>query len=106
MNENKNEVIINVIQKRIKTFTRIEKAFYSALIVTAIILSVGIVYIQSRNFQLQQEISQLNKKINNQKDEFDNAKQEVNELTRYDRISEIAEEAGLTIQGGNSQKVE
>ena len=30
--------------------------------------------------------------------EYNNAKQEVNELSRYDRIAEIAQKAGLTVQ--------
>ncbi|MCC9832376.1 cell division protein FtsL, partial [Streptococcus agalactiae] len=42
-----------------------------------------------------------NSKINDKQTEFDNAKQEVNELSNRDRITKIAKDAGLTIQNDN-----
>lgn len=94
------------LQKRIKTFTRLEKAFYGAIIITAITLAVSIIYLQSRSLQIQQEISHLNSQINDRETEYNNAKQEVNELSRYDRIAEIAQKAGLTVQKDNIKKVD
>lgn len=94
------------LQKRIKTFTRLEKAFYGAIIITAITLAVSIIYLQSRSLQIQQEISHLNSQINDRETEYNNAKQEVNELSRYDCIAEIAQKAGLTVQKDNIKKVD
>jgi len=83
-----------------------EKAFYGAIIITAITLAVSIIYLQSRSLQIQQEISHLNSQINDRETEYNNAKQEVNELSRYDRIAEIAQKAGLTVQKDNIKKVD
>ncbi|WP_024782409.1 cell division protein FtsL [Streptococcus mutans] len=105
-NEKQSEALSQALQKRIKTFTRLEKAFYGAIIITAITLAVSIIYLQSRSLQIQQEISHLNSQINDRETEYNNAKQEVNELSRYDRIAEIAQKAGLTVQKDNIKKVD
>lgn len=105
-NEKRSEALSQALQKRIKTFTRLEKAFYGAIIITAITLAVSIIYLQSRSLQIQQEISHLNGQINDRETEYNNAKQEVNELSRYDRIAEIAQKAGLTVQKDNIKKVD
>lgn len=86
-NEKRSEALSQALQKRIKTFTRLEKAFYGAIIITAITLAVSIIYLQSRSLQIQQGISHLNSQINDRETEYNNAKQEVNELSRYDRIA-------------------
>ena len=105
-NDKRSEALSQALQKRIKTFTRLEKAFYGAIIITAITLAVSIIYLQSRSLQIQQEISHLNSQINDRETEYNNAKQEVNELSRYDRIAEIAQKAGLTVQKDNIKKVD
>ena len=105
-NEKRSEALSQALQKRIKTFTRLEKAFYGAIIITAITLAVSIIYLQRRSLQIQQEISHLNSQINDRETEYNNAKQEVNELSRYDRIAEIAQKAGLTVQKDNIKKVD
>ncbi|MGT2923919.1 cell division protein FtsL [Streptococcus caviae] len=105
-NEKRSEAISQALQKRIRTFTRLEKAFYGAIIITAITLSISIIYLQSRSLQIQQEISHLNSQINDKETEYNNAKQEVNELSRYDRISDIAQKAGMTVQKDNIKKVD
>lgn len=92
--------------KRIRTFSRIEKAFYATIIITAITMAVSIIYLQSRKLQLQQDITSLNSQISDQKIELNNAKQEVNELSRRDRIVDIAGKAGLSNRNENIKKVE
>ena len=79
-NEKRTEAVTQTLQRHIKTFSRIEKAFYGAIVITAIIMAVGIIYLQSNSLQV---------------------KQEVNELSNRDRITKIAKDAGLTIQNDN-----
>lgn len=105
-NETRTQAVTNALQKRIRTFSRIEKAFYSAMIITAIIMSVSIIYMQSRRLQLQQDITTLNSQISDKKTELNNAKQEVNELSRRDRIVDIAGKAGLSNRNDNVKKVD
>ena len=105
-NEKRTQAVSNALQKRIRTFSRIEKAFYAAIIITAITMAVSIIYLQSRKLQLQQEITRLNSQISDKRTDLNNAKQEVNELSRRDRIVEIAGEGGLSNHNDNIKKVE
>lgn len=105
-NETRTQAISSALQKRIRTFSRIEKAFYSAMIITAITMAVSIIYLQSRRLQLQQDITTLNSQITDKKTELNNAKQEVNELSRRDRIVDIAGKGGLSNRNDNIKKVE
>lgn len=104
--DKRQEVFRNVVQKRIRQFSRLEKVFYGAIILTATVMAVGLIYLQSRNIQLQQTISELNTELNTKQTEYNNAKQEVNELMQRKRIVEVAEEAGLQPKSESIQKVE
>lgn len=104
--EKRQEALTQAVQAHIRTLSRIEKAFYGSIVITAIMMAVSIVYLQSRMLQLQQEVTVLNNKISEKETELNDAKQEVNELNRFDRISKIATDAGLSIQHDNIGKVE
>lgn len=104
--KHRNEAISNALKRRIRKFSRIEKVFYGSIILTAITMAISIIYLQSRNLQVQQEITNLNSQISNMQTDYDNAKQEVNELTSRDRIEQIAGNAGLTSQQDNIKQVE
>ncbi|KHD45473.1 cell division protein FtsL [Streptococcus hongkongensis] len=104
-NEKRSQEVTSALQKRIQTFSRVEKAFYTALIVTAITMSISIIFLQSRKLQLQQDITSLNSKIDDKQTELNNARQEVNELSRRDRIVDIAGKGGLSNHNDNIKKV-
>ena len=104
--KHRNEAISNALKRRIRKFSRIEKVFYGSIILTAITMAVSIIYLQSRNLQVQQEITNLNSQISDMQTDYDNAKQEVNELTSRDRVEQIAQNAGLTSQQDNIKQVE
>lgn len=104
--KHRNEAISNALKRRIRKFSRIEKVFYGSIILTAITMAVSIIYLQSRNLQVQQEITNLNSQISDMQTDYDNAKQEVNELTNRNRIEQIAGNAGLTSRQDNIKQVE
>ena len=80
--ENKERQIVNrAIRNHIRFMTRMEKAFYSAIVLTAIVMSISVVYLQGRNQAIKNQITDLNRKISDEKTELNNAKQAVNELT-------------------------
>ena len=93
--ENKEHQIVNrAIRNHIRFMTRMEKAFYSAIVLTAIVMSISVVYLQGCNQAIKNQITELN-----------NAKQAVNELTNSDRIKEIATKAGLSINNDSIKSV-
>lgn len=104
--DKRSEAVLSVLQNRIRTFSRIEKGFYLVLLITAITMAISIVYLQSRLLQVQQEVTALNHQINVTKTDLSNAKQEVSDLIRLERVTQAAEEAGLNPQYDNVKKVQ
>ena len=93
------------IQKRIRKVSRVEKAFYGSIILTAIILAVSIVFMQTKLLQVNHDLTEVNAQIESEQAELDNIKQEVNELTRYERLSQLASSQDMKLQKGNRKTV-
>lgn len=96
------QVFERFIKDRVKTFTRVEKAFYGSIVFTAVVLAVSIIYMQTQLLQIENEMTAIKTQMDAKQLEYDDAKQAVNELTRYSRLMEIAEEAGLTFNKENT----
>ena len=92
---------MRVIGDKIRTFTRVEKAFYSSIVLSGLALAIGIIFMQTRLLQLQSGMAKVNQDISQKQIEINDAKQAVNELTRSARLMEIAEKAGLTFNNDN-----
>ncbi|MBP2623477.1 cell division protein FtsL [Streptococcus oricebi] len=91
---------------RIRRFSRIEKAFYGSIVLTAVIIAVSIIFMQTRMLQVQRDLAELNTKVEGKQTELNDAKQEVNELTRKERLSSLASSQEMTIQNGNVKTAE
>ena len=95
----------NPLQNQIRNFSRVEKAFYGSIVITAIILAVSIVFMQTRLLQVQRDLTDVNTQIEAKQTELDDIKQEVNELTRYERLSQLASSQDMKLQKGNRKTV-
>lgn len=104
-NQRERQIVNRALRNHIRVMTRMEKAFYATIVLTAIILSVSVVYMQGRNQAIKGQITDLNSKISDKKTELNNAKQSVNELTNSDRIKQIANRAGLSINNDSIKSV-
>lgn len=101
LEEKRREATMRVIGDKIRTFTRVEKAFYSSIVLSGLALAIGIIFMQTRLLQLQSGMAKVNQDISQKQIEINDAKQAVNELTRSARLMEIAEKAGLTFNNDN-----
>ncbi|HEM6371319.1 TPA: cell division protein FtsL [Streptococcus suis] len=99
--EKRREATMRVIGDKIKTFTRVERAFYSSIVISGLALAVGIIFMQARLLQVQSDLAKVNQDINQKQVELNDSKQAKNELTRYARLMEIAEKVGLTFNNDN-----
>ncbi|HFU4216870.1 TPA: cell division protein FtsL [Streptococcus suis] len=99
--EKRREATMRVIGDKIKTFTRVEKAFYSSIVISGLALAVGIIFMQARLLQVQSDLAKVNQDINQKQVELNDSKQAKNELTRSARLMEIAEKVGLTFNNDN-----
>ncbi|HEL2650530.1 cell division protein FtsL [Streptococcus suis] len=101
LQEKRREATMRVIGDKIRTFTRVEKAFYSSIVISGLALAVGIIFMQARLLQVQSDLAKVNQDINQKQIEINDSKQAINELTRSARLMEIAEKAGLSFNNDN-----
>ncbi|HFI0639163.1 TPA: cell division protein FtsL [Streptococcus suis] len=101
LQEKRREATMRVIGDKIKTFTRVERAFYSSIVISGLALAVGIIFMQARLLQVQSDLAKVNQDINQKQVELNDSKQAKNELTRSARLMEIAEKVGLTFNNDN-----
>ena len=87
----------NPLQDQMRKFSRVEKAFYGSIVLTAIILAVSIVFMQTKLLQVDRDLTEQT--------ELADIKQEVNELTRYERLSQLASSQDMKLQKGNRKTV-
>ena len=90
MANNRPRTTSQILQARIQKFSRVEKAFYGAIVLTAVILATSVVFMQTKLLQVQRDLTTVNSKIEAKRTELDDAKQEVNELIRSERLSKLA----------------
>lgn len=91
-------------QEQIRKFTRVELVFYGSVVLTALVLAVSVIFLQTKLLQIQQDMTVINSQINEKQTQLNDAKQEVNELGREKRLSELASSQGMTQQNGNLRK--
>ncbi|MDO4667158.1 MAG: cell division protein FtsL [Streptococcus sp.] len=96
---------VNPIQYQIQKFSRIEIAFASSIVLTIIIIAVSIVFMQTKLFQVQRDLTEVNTQIESEQTELDDIKQEVNELARYERLAQLASSQDMKLQKGNRKTV-
>ena len=61
---------------------------------------------QTRLLQVQSDLTKINAQIEEKKTELDDAKQEVNELIRAERLKEIADKKDLKLNNENIRTAE
>lgn len=93
--DRRTDALMRMVSERIKTFTPVEKTFYGTIVLTALLLAIGIIFMQARLLQVQSEMASLNQEIYKKQIELNDAKQAVNELVRSNRMMEIAEKYEL-----------
>lgn len=101
LQDRRRDVAVRIISDRIKTFSRVERAFYGSIVLSGLLLAIGVVFMQTRLLQVQSEMAQINQEINSKQVEIDDAEQAINDLVREARLMEIADKQGLTFNNDN-----
>ena len=97
LEDKRRDMTMRIIEEKIRTFTRVEKAFYGSIVLSGLILAIGIIFMQTKLLQIQSDMASINQDISAKKLEIEDAKQAVNDLVRNARLLEIAEKEGLTL---------
>lgn len=101
LEDKRRDLTMQVIEDKIKTFTRVEKAFYGSIVLSGLVLAIGIIFMQTKLLQVQSDMAGINQDISVKLLEIEDAKQAVNDLARKARLLEIADKEGLTFNNDN-----
>ena len=91
--------------RRLKRISKIEKLIGILLLFSVIGLAILTVYVRTDISQLEHKISQIEAQTSLQGQEKVRLEQEKAELSKTERIKEVAEEAGLKINDDNLRTV-
>ncbi|WP_165003116.1 MULTISPECIES: cell division protein FtsL [unclassified Enterococcus] len=91
--------------KRLKQISVLEKIAIASVTIAVVALAVLTVMLRTNISGVEKEITSIQTEINDKKQEKMSLEQEKNELSRTERIKQIAEEKGLSINDDNLRKV-
>lgn len=102
---NKNVIPLQCRAKQLKQISAIEKIAVVSLTISVVSLCVLIVMLRTNISGVENEITFIQTKIKEKSEEKESLEQEKSELLRTERIKQIAEEKGLSINDDNLRKV-
>lgn len=91
--------------KRLKHVSLLEKGMVAFLVVAAVILSVVTIQVRTSISKTEKEITSIQAELLTKEADTTRLQQEKSELSRTDRLKEIAEKAGLSVNDDNLRKV-
>ena len=91
--------------KRLKQISNLEKIAVISIVLSVIALCILTVMLRTNISGMEKEISSLQTEYNQKNQEKISLDQEKSELSRTERIKQIAEEKGLSINDDNLRKV-
>ncbi|MBF8970034.1 MULTISPECIES: cell division protein FtsL [unclassified Streptococcus] len=84
-----------------RPLSRLEKLFYGTIVATTVIVAIATVFLQTQILQVERDLATLNSQVERKQTEITEAKQQVNELSRYERFQKLAEEQGMSVKNDN-----
>ncbi|WP_407856633.1 cell division protein FtsL [Enterococcus hailinensis] len=90
---------------RLKRISKVEKLAVAAFLVMVLVLSITMVNYRNAISKTQNEITSIQTDIDAKGKTATQLQQEKSELSRSDRLKEVAEKAGLSINDANLRKV-
>ena len=96
---------VHIPEKRLRRISVLEKIVIGLLATATLCLAFGTIYLRNEITKVQENITTVQKNIDSQTSSINQLQQEKTELSRADRIKEIAEKLGLTLNEDNIRNV-
>lgn len=90
-----------LLTRKFKKLSAIEKVFYLSVIITAIILAVSIVFVRTKIIEVEQNTLQIQAEVSTKEDQLKTYDQQINELMSEDRVIKQAKDSGLKVNNDN-----
>ncbi|MDR1606097.1 MAG: cell division protein FtsL [Streptococcaceae bacterium] len=90
-----------LLTSRFAKLSKIEKVFYLSVILTAIVLAIGMVFVRTKIIEVEQETLKIQTDVSAKEEQLKNYDQQINELMSGDRVTTQAKDSGLKSNNEN-----
>ncbi|GFH39738.1 cell division protein FtsL [Pseudolactococcus insecticola] len=90
-----------LMKRKFNRLSRVEKVFYLSIIVTAIMLAIGMVFVRTKIIEVEQNTLDIQTKVSTKEDQLTTYNQQINELMSGDRVIDQANASGLKVNNEN-----
>ena len=87
--------------QKFKKLSNVEKVFYLSVIVTAIVLAIGMVFVRTKIIEVEQNTLTIQAEVTTKEDQLKAYDQQINELMTDDRVAKQASDSGLKMNNDN-----
>ena len=90
-----------LLTQKFKKLSNVEKVFYLSVIVTAIVLAIGMVFVRTKIIEVEQNTLTIQLQVIIKEDKLKAYDQQINELMTDDRVAKQASDSGLKMNNDN-----
>ncbi|MGO2314630.1 MAG: septum formation initiator family protein [Pseudolactococcus laudensis] len=90
-----------LLTRKFKKLSNVEKVFYLSVIVTAIVLAIGMVFVRTKIIEVEQNTLTIQAEVSTKEDQLKAYDQQINELMGDDRVMKQARDSGLKQNNDN-----
>ena len=92
----KNSLAPEVLANRFKKFSGVEKVFYLSLVFAALVMAIGLLFIQTKTYEVENRTVQLNAENTVLSEKNTEYNQQISDMTSNGTLSNSAISAGMT----------
>lgn len=93
-----------VMASRFKKINGIEKFFYTVMVISALVIAVGLLYIKTKTTEVETNTMNLNSSITQNEQKLSEYEQQIQDLAGNDPIYKISQKAQMKINYSNELK--
>ena len=90
-----------LLTRKFKKLSNVEKVFYLSVIVTAIVLAIGMVFVRTKIIEVEHNMLTIQAEVTTKEDQLKAYDQQINELMTDDRVAKQASDSGLKMNNDN-----
>lgn len=91
----KNSLAPEVLASKFRKFSGVEKVFYLSMVVAALVLAVGLLYVKTKTLEVQNNTMNLKTQISQQSTKSSEYDQQIQDLASPNRVIDSANQVGM-----------
>lgn len=90
-----------VIASRFRKVNGVEKLFYSVMIISALVIAIGLLYIKTKTTEIESNTININTSVTQKQEKIAEIEQQIQDLAGNDSIYKISDKSGMKLNYSN-----